>query len=248
MRFKDYFSKQASQYTKYRPRYPAALFEYVAGLTNGHERAWDCATGSCQAALGLTTYFGHIIATDASEKQIANATPHTKISYAVARAEKTEIKSNSIDLTVVAQAVHWFNLDEFYSEVSRVSTSGGVIAVWCYSLLRISPAMDRMLDYFYTDMVGPFWPPERKLVDDKYQSIPFPFQELRAPLFKMEAEWSLEHLLGYLGTWSSVQRYVDMNKANPLKGFEKDLKLVWGQPEDKRRVHWPIHLRVGRVS
>jgi ubiquinone/menaquinone biosynthesis C-methylase UbiE len=247
MIFKDYFSKQASEYTKYRPHYPAAIFKYLAELTIDHQLAWDCATGSGQAALGLTNYFEKIIATDGSDKQIANATAHDRITYMVAPAEKTEITSGSVDLIVVAQALHWFDLDEFYAEVRRVSKSAGVLAVWSYSLLRINPAIDRLLDNFYTDVVGPFWPAERKFVDDKYQSIAFPFQEFTSSAFNMEANWSFEHLLGYIGTWSSVQKFRKQNKADPLEGFARDLKQVWGRPQEAKEIRWPINMRVGRI-
>jgi SAM-dependent methyltransferase len=247
MNFKDHFSKQASEYTRYRPHYPGPLFQYLAELTIEHQLAWDCATGSGQAALGLTPYFDEIIATDASEKQITNAIAHRKITYLVSPAERTEIDSNAIDLIAVAQALHWFALDKFYGEVKRVLKTGGVIAAWSYGLLRISPPVDELLDKFYVDVVGPFWPPERKLVDDGYRSIPFPFQEFTSPAFSMEANWSLDHLLGYLGTWSSIQKFKEQNKANPLKGLARDLKQVWGRPEDEKRVRWPINMRVGRV-
>lgn len=248
MNFKDYFSKQASEYTRYRPHYPEPLFQYLAGLTIEHQLAWDCATGSGQAALGLTPYFNKIIATDASEKQITNAIAHSKIIYVVSPAERTEIDSNAIDLIVVAQALHWFDLDKFYGEVKRVLKTGGVIAAWSYGLLRISPPVDELLDKFYVDVVGPFWPPERKLVDDGYRSIPFPFQEFTSPAFSMEANWSLDHLLGYIGTWSSVQKFKEQNKANPLKGFARDLRQVWGRPEDEKRIRWPINMRVGKMQ
>ncbi|UCE83581.1 MAG: class I SAM-dependent methyltransferase [Deltaproteobacteria bacterium] len=247
MNFKDYFSKQASEYTRYRPHYPGPLFQYLAELTIEHQLAWDCATGSGQAALGLTPYFDEIIATDASEKQITNAILHSNITYLVSPAEQTEIDSNAVDLIVVAQALHWFDLDKFYGEVKRVLKAGGVIAAWSYGLLRISPPVDELIDKFYVDVVGPFWPPERKLVDDGYRSIPFPFQEFTSPAFSMEANWSLDHLLGYIGTWSSIQKFKEQNKANPLKGFARDLKQVWGRLEDEKRVRWPINMRVGRM-
>ena len=248
MNFKDYFSKQASEYTRYRPHYPAPLFEYLAELVIDHQLAWDCATGSGQAALGLVKYFEKIIASDASDEQIANAVAHDRITYVVAPAEKTEITSGSVDLIVVAQALHWFDLDRFYAEVRRVSQEGGVLAVWSYSLLRISSAIDRVLDHFYTNVVGPFWPPERKLVDDKYQSISFPFEELVAPLFKMEARWNLDRLVGYLGTWSSVQNFKDKHNTDPIEVVIRDLRRAWGRPEDEKEINWPIHMRVGRVK
>jgi ubiquinone/menaquinone biosynthesis C-methylase UbiE len=248
MNFKDYFSRQASEYTRYRPHYPAALFEYLAELATDHQLAWDCATGSGQAALGLTSYFEKIIATDASDKQIANATAHERITYIVTPAERTEIISGSVDLIVVAQALHWFNLDKFYAEVRRVSTSGGVLAVWSYSLLRITPAIDRLVDKFYSDVVGPFWPAERKFVDDKYRSISFPFHEHSTPSFQMEVRWNLNHLIGYLNTWSAVQRFKEEHKTDPVEAFAQDLKGEWGRPGEEKEINWPINLRVGRVK
>jgi SAM-dependent methyltransferase len=247
MRFKDHFSKQSPNYSRYRPSYPTALFEYLAGLTAVKERAWDCATGNGQAALGLVPFYEEVIATDASEQQIANAIRHKNICYAVAIAEKTELQSSSIDLVVVAQAIHWFDLKRFYAEVKRLLKPQGAIAVWSYSLLRISPRVDRLLDEFYTDIVGPFWPPERKLVDDKYRSLPFPFRQLPAPHFNMEARWKLEHLIGYLGTWSSVQRYKQKYNDDPIGEIGGELRAAWGGQKRERRIIWPIYMRVGRV-
>ena len=247
MNFKDYFSRQASAYTKYRPHYPEALFAYLATLTVDHRVAWDCATGSGQAALGLTDYFEEIIATDASEKQIANAIEHSRITYLLAAAEETEIEADSLDLIVVAQALHWFDLDRFYAEVRRVSKPGGVLAAWSYSLLRLTPALDSVLDNFYTEVIGPFWPPERKLVDNKYQSIPFPFEELEAPQFEMKAKWNLAHLLGYLATWSSVQKFKEMYNTDPIEIIIKDLRRAWGRRQDEKKILWPINMRVGRI-
>ena len=247
MNFKDYFSKQASEYTKYRPHYPEALYEYLAALVRSRQRAWDCATGNGQAALGLTPYFEQIIATDASKRQIANAIEHSKIAYFVTAAEKPDIESASIDLIVVAQGLHWFDLNRFYAEARRVSKPGGVLAAWSYSLLRVAPEIDSVLDKFYTEVVGPFWPPERKFVDDKYQSIPFPFEELDVPQFKMESKWSLERLIGYLGTWSAVQKFKDKHNTDPIEIVIKELRRAWGRREDKKEIHWLINMRVGRI-
>jgi len=247
MTFKDYFSKLAPKYTQYRPHYPRDLFTYLAKLPTGRQLAWDCATGSGQAAVGLADYFDQIIATDASEKQIANAIEHSKIRYVVAPAEKTAIEPNSIDLVVVAQALHWFDLDRFYAEVRRVSKPGGVLAAWSYGLFRQSSKIDSLVDHFYTEVIGPYWPGERKLVDDRYQSLPFPFEELEPPSFKMTAQWDLDHLIGYLDTWSAVQRFKEKNKTDPVLEFAEHLKQLWGPSAAEKHIHWPIHMRVGRI-
>lgn len=248
MPFKDHFSNHASDYVKYRPRYPSALFEYLVSLLSECKRAWDCGTGNGQAALGLTPYLEYVIATDLSEKQITNAIKHEKIKYYVASAEQAGFKSQSVDLITTAQAVHWFDFDAFYDEVKRILKPGGVLALWCYNLLYISPKIDQILYEYYANIVGPFWPPERRLVEDNYQSIPFPFDEVKAPKFQMEALWSLTELLGYLNTWSATKRFIQGYGFHPTQRIEERLIKVWGSPKGKQRIQWPLYLRIAQVS
>ena len=155
MSFEDLFSKQAEEYAQYRPRYPDALFEYLASVAPGHALAWDCATGNGQAALSLAPYFERVVGTDASESQIANAQPHEKITYRVARAEQTDFEDHSVDLITVAQAIHWFDLDAFYAEAKRVLRPGGVLAAWTYYESEIEPAIDRVARKYESEVVGP---------------------------------------------------------------------------------------------
>src|SRR5437867_1927146 len=123
MSFKDHFSKQAADYAKFRPRYPHEMFEYLGSLAPRRQLAWDCDTGNGQAAVGLATVFERVIATDASEKQIANAQSHERVEYRVAAAENTGIQSATVDLIMVAQALHWFDLPRFYEEARHALKS-----------------------------------------------------------------------------------------------------------------------------
>jgi ubiquinone/menaquinone biosynthesis C-methylase UbiE len=246
--FKDYFSKQSKDYSIYRPRYPESMFEYLANLVSEKKIAWDCGTGNGQSALGLTPYFEKIIATDASESQIKNAIQHHKITYYVSPAEKTNIESNSINLVTVAQALHWFDINHFYQEVKRVIRPQGIIAVWVYDLLEISPEIDSIVKDFNINIVGPYWPPERKLVDEKYQTIPFPFDELKTPQFYIYQEWNLENLLGYFNTWSSTQRFIEANGYNPVNKIVQRLSDLWKPGDSKKKIRWPLYVRVGVVK
>ncbi len=248
MPFKDHFSSQASTYAKYRPHYPAELFEYLAALAPARDTAWDCATGNGQAALGLAPHFRSVIATDASASQIAQATPHERIAYHIAAAEDTNISASSVDLITVAQSLHWFQFDKFYAEVARVLKPGGVIAVWSYNLLRCAPGIDALLDEYYFDIAGRFWPPERKLLEERYRTIPFPFEEITPPEFYMETEWNLDELIGYLHTWSATQRFIAQQKIDPLLDLRERLEKNWSAPEQKKRMQWPLHLRLGRLK
>jgi SAM-dependent methyltransferase len=243
--FKDHFSKQAGDYAKFRPRYPREMFEYLGSVAPSRQLAWDCGTGNGQAAVGLATVFDRVIATDASEKQISNVQPHERVEYRVAPAENSGIKSGTVDLIMVAQALHWFDLPRFYEEVPRVLKSKGVFAASAYKFFHITPEIDRLVNHRYYDkVVGPFWPPERALVE-KFEELPFPFSEIQTPPFEMIAQWNLEHLLGYLRSWSATQRFMAAKGADPLEQITDELRTVWGDPQRTRKVKWPLALRIG---
>ena len=247
MSFEDLFSKQAEEYAQYRPRYPDALFEYLASVAPGHSLAWDCATGNGQAALSLAPYFERVVGTDASENQIANAEPHAKITYRVARAEQTDFEDHSVDLITVAQAIHWFDLDAFYAEAKRVLAPGGVLAVWTYYESEIEPAIDRVVSKYQSEVVGPYWSPRIGLPANHYRTLPFPFEELDAPTFVSETEWDLNDLVGFFQSWSATQTFIEQRGYHPIKEIEEELVTAWGSPEQKRRVRWTLPMRVGRV-
>ena len=242
--FKDHFSSDSKAYRTYRPTYPAALFSYLATVAQKNERAWDCATGNGQAAVELSNHFEWVVATDASSQQIDEAQVRSNIEYVVARAEQVPIETGSIDLVTVAQALHWFNVDAFFLETDRVLKSEGVLAVWSYNMLRIEPAIDAIVHRFAYETVGPYWPEERAIVDANYQSIEFPYTEVDTPVFEMEIEWNLEELLAYLGTWSGVKRYREVESSDPVVDVEQALRAVWRG--GKKPMKWPFSLFVRR--
>jgi SAM-dependent methyltransferase len=247
MSFKDHFSKQAADYARFRPGYPRELFDYLVSIAPSRRLAWDCGTGNGQAAAGLASVFDAVIATDASEKQITNAELHERVDYLVAPAEDSSIDFGTVDLIMVAQALHWFDLDRFYAEARRVLKSDGVLAASAYNLLHINPAIDEVVNRYYYEVVGPFWPQERKLVE-QFDNLPFPFHEIDPPKFEMTAQWNLDHLVGYLRTWSSTQRFMAAKGSDPLKQIMGELRAAWGTPEQTRNVIWPLTLRIGRKT
>ena len=244
MSFKDYFSKQAADYAKFRPRYPQEMFEYLGRSAPSCQLAWDCGTGNGQAAVGLAAVFDRVIATDASEKQIANAQSYDRVEYRVAPAENSSLESETIDLLMVAQALHWFELDCFYAEARRILKPDGVLAATAYNLLQISPGIDQVVNRYYYEIVGPFWPAERALVE-RFRELPFPFQEKKTPSFQMNANWTMDQLLGYLRSWSATQGFMAARGEDPLEQIRGELRGIWGNPRQRRRVRWPLTLRVG---
>jgi len=167
------------------------------------------------------------------------------VDFRVAPAEKSGLPDHSVDLITVALAIHWFDHDAFYQEVRRVLKPDGILAVWCYGLLSISPEIDEIYLRLYHDIVGPYWPPERTYIDEDYESLSFPFKELSAPNISMSTEWTLDHLIGYLGTWSAVKNYKQAHGHDPLDLVRDDFKAAWGDRETIRTVSWPLSFRIG---
>ncbi|HXV86427.1 MAG TPA: class I SAM-dependent methyltransferase [Gemmatimonadales bacterium] len=246
--FADHFSRVAGAYAEHRPRYPPELFAWLASLAPGRSLAWDCATGNGQAAAGLAGHFARVIATDASADQLAAARPTPGVEYRVARSEQSGLESATADLVTVAQALHWFDLPAFYAEVRRVLVGEGVVAAWTYRGATLNhPQLTGAVERFMLETVGPYWPSERWFVQSGYQTLPFPFKEIAAPPFVMQAQWTMDQLVAYVGTWSAVGRYRDVTGRDPLPLLVADLSASWGPPGDSRLVTWPVNLRAGRV-
>lgn len=244
--FKDHFSALAQDYAVFRPRYPAALFADLAAVAPGRDLAWDCATGNGQAAAGLASWFREVVATDASAAQIAAAGGPGNVRFAVAPAEGSGLPDASVDLLLVAQAAHWFDLSAFYAEAARVLRPGGVLALLTYSGVRVGPGLDPVLRDFHQVEMGPFWPPERAHVENDYRDLPFPWPELPFPAQEMTADWTLDQLMGYLGTWSSTRACREQTGRNPLPALRARLAPHWGDPGQARTVRWPLPIRIGR--
>lgn len=246
--FSDHYSSIASRYASFRPGYPPALFAWLASAAPDRHRAWDCGTGSGQAAVPLADHFAHVIASDPSAQQLAHASARSGVHYAAMAAERSALADGSVSLVTVAQALHWFDQPAFYAEARRTLRAGGLLAIWSYGLLTLHDhALDDVVHRFHGEAVGPYWPPERRLVDEGYRSLELPFERVAAPPFSMHADWTLDHFVGYLSTWSAVQRARAATGQDPVAGVVEALRAAWGREEHERRVEWPLTLHVGRV-
>lgn len=243
---KDNFSKQASEYSKFRPQYPDKMIDYLVSFVKNKGVALDIATGNGQVAHKLSRFFETVYAIDISKNQLDNAIPSDTIIYKVAAAENTFFKDHDFDLITVAQAVHWFDFDLFYKEIYRILKPDGIFAVLGYGLFSTNTDSDKILRNFYHNIIGPYWDAERKYLDENYKTIPFPFDEIATQPFINHFMWTFEELIGYLETWSATQHYISKNNKNPLDLIYNELKISW-QKNDKK-VLFPLLFRIGKLK
>jgi SAM-dependent methyltransferase len=246
MQFKDHFSGHAAAYGQFRPGYPPEIAQFLADASPTRSLALDLATGNGQAAVDLAGAFEQVLASDASAAQLAAAKPHPRVTYLRHGAECLPVRGASVDLVVAAQAAHWFDLARVHPEIRRVLRPQGLVAFFTYETLRVGPAFDALLDEFYSSVIGPYWPPERRHVEAGYATLDFPYSPIETPSFELITQWDLPRVIDYLGTWSAVVRFRAERGQDPLRAFAARARQVW--PEDEvRRIRWPIHLRAGRV-
>lgn len=244
----NWFDEGGSSYAQFRPSYPVELSKFLASVCESHAKAVDVGCGNGQLTLQLASYFSSVIGIDPSADQIANAKPANNIKYLVSPAEKLPEECLGADLITAAQAAHWFHLSEFYTEVQKIGKPGSILALISYGVLNLPPPLNDRFQDFYGNEIGPLWPAERKLVDNAYQDLDFPFQEIQAPKMAIELEWDLAQFLGYVSTWSAVKAMRKQQQESILLLFGKEISLLWGSPKDRRKISWPINMRIGTLN
>ena len=245
---KDLFSKQADLYAKYRPTYPQELYNYILSFVKEKITCWDCATGNGQAAIVLADYFKKVFATDISAAQIEKAVVKENIEYSVCPAESTPFANNTFDLVTVAQAYHWIKWDDFKKEITRISKPGAIIAIWTYyDRITEDKKIDIAVKRFYDDITKPYWDAERKHVDEKYDTVEFDYDLLPAKTFDSILYWQREDLIGYIKTWSAIQKFQKVNGYSPVPAIEEEINQLWPGGETKKVV-FPIYLKLGRIK
>jgi hypothetical protein len=222
------------------------MYRFIFQHLNAKSTAWDCATGNGQVANYLADHFKDVYATDISQQQLDNAVNRANIYYSLSSAENTSFPDHRFDLITVGQALHWFQRDAFYREAKRVARPDALIAVWGYAFLNIEPAIDKLILHFYNNIVGPYWDQARRLVEEEYASIEFPFVTIDTPRFFISAKWNLQHLAGYLESWSATQKYIKNHGKNPVPELITEVGRIW-PAEITKDITFPVFLKLGKI-
>jgi SAM-dependent methyltransferase len=246
MSVSDLFSEKSDLYAAARPHYPRSLYEFLAACIETKKRVWDCGTGNGQAAIALAEYFSEVQATDLSAQQITNAIPVTNVRYSVQPAEATNFPDTYFDAVIVAQALHWFDLDRFWVEVNRVLRRRGVFAAWGYTFFTISPDIDAVVKTSLFDLIEPYWSPRVHLLWDGYREVGCPFASITVPPIEMKVLWNLPELLAYLHTWSATRQRMQEKGSDFFEVVRDRLSSIWGSSAERKAVTMTLHAIAGR--
>ena len=239
------FGERASGYASFRPQYPHALFDWLADNSPRRQRALDIACGNGQASHALADRFEQVLACDSSVQQLREIHSASALQLFAADARRLPVQSASLDLITVAQALHWFADPALFAEVRRSLRPDGLFCAWCYGLMQINPVIDELIRELHGDLLNGYWPAGRASVDNGYRDILTDFPAIRVPDFAIQLHWSFEHLLGYLRTWSAVQRWEAEHQQDPLDLFLPRLTKAWGDTSQQHFVRWPLHFVAG---
>jgi len=249
----------SSTYAIFRPAYPDSLFENLASICPSRGLAWDVACGTGQATSSLSKLFEQVIGSDLSSSQLDHALRRDNIHYYLCSSEcepaviveTMKIEPHLVDLITVAQALHWFDLDAFYSTAKHFLKPEGILAVWGYTWPRVqdSSELTRLILEMAEGVLGPYFAPQHKLVDNQYKDIPFPFASVIAsteePYMSMDVEWSLECLFGMFRSWSGYNSAIKIVNVDPIDQLREQFTEAWGD-FNERTITFPIFLLAGR--
>lgn len=212
----------------------------------------------------LAGIYKNVIATDISQEQLDFAVKLPNIRYecnppTMSNAEVEQIvgAESSVDLVTSAEAMHWFDLPNFYKNVNWVlKKPNGVIATWSYTLPEISPTVDSLLQKLYSRMADPYFKPQSKLVlEGKYKTIDFPFEavdglEHNGPFeFKMEKTMVLDNLFSLVKSWSAYKAAKGDGVEFLSDDVVEEFTSTWNEDgKSQKLATYPIYLRMGKVG
>ena len=240
------FGQDPDAYFAFRPQYPDALFLWLRSLAPSDALAWDCGTGSGQAALGLAKHFKRVLATDIDPRQLDRAPAQPNIDYRLAAAEADLGLRADVDLIACACSLHWFDLARFYENAKRALKPRGVLVAWTYDWpYTHSKPVDAVLARLKDEILRPYWDEASTYYFGRYENLPFPFAPIAGPQFFVPIADSKEEFGRFLGTWSALKKFQAREKADPISLIATELDAAWRTQPPALPLRVPLHIRAG---
>jgi ubiquinone/menaquinone biosynthesis C-methylase UbiE len=224
------FTGTASAYAEFRPPYPVELIDLLAGVAPGHDRLVDLGCGTGELARPLSRRFGEVLAVDPEPGMIAAGTQRAaadgidNIGWLVAKAETAELgPPHSVDLLTIGSAFHWMDRPLVLQLARTVLRPAGVLAVvGGNSPWTGSQPWQQVIVEVLEQLLGP----GRRAGDGVFRRPAEPhqvvlarhgFSDVEQRDFATPYEWTLDTILGYLGSTSFASRAVLGDRAEEFE-------------------------------
>ncbi len=246
----EHFTAKSKAYQSIRPDYPEEIYKWLSGQTNNNI-ALDICTGNGQVCKGISKYFNKVYGIDINSEQIKNAYQNNNIEYHIGTLESfikdKHIEENSIDVITIAQALHFLDIDNFFYKSKSILKSNGIIACWVYVYPTCeNNEITNLLDFCYNNILNEYWEDFRKIANNKYKNINFPFEELHIPNeYKfIEKIWNKTQLLEFMNTWTAVSKALQITGKNPIESIMDKLNNIW--IDETYKFTFELYFRCGR--
>lgn len=166
--FQPRFGHAAAEFERYRPEYPPALFERIlAAVPADHrERAIDLGAGTGKATRALLPHFREVIAVEPDHgmaTKLKEDLPTVIVRNVTA--EDFSQPPSTVDLVIVANALHWMDAPRVFANVHSWLHPGAILAVFDRPLPKTIPSIDAITR---AEMRGPWKPYRDERVGKKY--------------------------------------------------------------------------------
>jgi len=229
------FKGTAWYYARYRPVYPAAVFELIAdkfGLNKQH-KVLDLGAGTGEMAIPLSKYVGEIVAVEPDPAMISEGKWRAEeanvenIVWQQKRAEDFKGEPDSFQLVVIGQALHWMEQQEVLENILQlVKQDGGLAVVTSRSVwkgkedwqVKTVEVIKRFLGEERRAGKGTFQGDGRRH-DEVIAELPFARHEVQD--FKNDYSWNVEKLIGYLYSTTFATKHLFGDRVDE---FEAELR------------------------
>jgi SAM-dependent methyltransferase len=236
----DLYRGTAPFYDRYRPPYPEALLEDLAGRlpVSGNGRLLDLACGTGQIAVPLAGRFAEVVAVDQEDEMVsygrakADGAGVSKIRWVAASAETVEIEGY-FELATIGNAFHRLRRTEVAERVfSWLEPGGGIALLWGDILGRGEADWRRAMGALFeewmtkldaTDRLVGGWEAAMDRHPHEQVLIEAGFDYAGKYEFVTDQTWTVEALTGLIYSTSFLNREALGSQAN---AFEADLSAL----------------------
>ncbi|KAH9649124.1 methyltransferase 11 domain-containing protein [Citrus sinensis] len=138
--------------------------------------------------------------------------------------EQIVATQSSEDLVTIA--LYWFDLPQFYKQVKWIlKEPTRVIIAWTYTMPEINESAGVVFKSFDRVDCEPFWKPQRKLLDNKYMSIDFPFE----PVDRDDNTGPFDDYFMFIRLYSAYQTAKDKSSELLTNNVMEKFKFAWNE-------------------